>query len=85
MTLTIDIPPNLEGRLCKEAERRGVAAEELACKFLEERLPSPAETPLWERPTEWKTAFKKWVESHDPDIPALSDDAMSRESIYGKP
>ncbi len=47
MTLTIDIPPDLEGRLRKEAERRGVVAEELACKFLEERLPTPAETPLW--------------------------------------
>ena len=84
MTLTIDIPPNLEGRLRKEAERRGVAAEELACKFLEERLPSPAETPLWERPAEWKIAFKKWVESHDPNIPALYDDAMSRPGFRGK-
>ena len=59
MTLNIDIPPDLECRLRNEAEMRGVPEEELACKFLEERLPSPVAPPLCERPAEWKIVFKK--------------------------
>ncbi len=32
---------------------------------------------------EWLAEFHKWVDSHKgKDIPVLSDDAMSRESIY---
>lgn len=39
MTLTIDIPPDLERRLQKEASRKGVALEEYTRMLLEERLP----------------------------------------------
>ena len=33
-------------------------------------------------PEEWVRQFDAWVNSHDPNIPVLSDEAMSRESIY---
>ena len=33
-------------------------------------------------PQEWARQFDAWVSSHDPNIPVLSDEAMSRESIY---
>jgi hypothetical protein len=33
-------------------------------------------------PQEWGRQFDAWVNSHDPNTPVLSDDAMSRESIY---
>ena len=81
MTLTIDISPALEGRLRKEAERRRMAAGELARIFLEERLLSQPENPLWERPADWKVAFHEWVASHEPG-PVLSDEAISHESMY---
>jgi hypothetical protein len=38
VTLTIDIPPELEHRLQDEAARKGVAAEDYARMLLEERL-----------------------------------------------
>lgn len=38
MNLTIDIPPDLERHLQKEASRRGVALDEYAQMLLEERL-----------------------------------------------
>ena len=38
MTLTIDIPPELEHRLQDEAARKGVSAEDYARMLLEERL-----------------------------------------------
>jgi hypothetical protein len=33
-------------------------------------------------PEEWEKAFFKWVESHDPNLPPLSLEDVSRESIY---
>ena len=38
MTLTIDIPPELEHRLQDEAARKGVVASDYARMLLEERL-----------------------------------------------
>jgi predicted transcriptional regulator len=83
MTLTIDIPRELEGRLQEEAAKRGVAAEELARTFLEERLLSPAEGRLWERSGEWEKAFDEWIAGQDPGRPPLPEEAARRESFYG--
>jgi hypothetical protein len=33
-------------------------------------------------PEEWARQFRAWAESHSPNIPVLSDEAMRRESIY---
>lgn len=33
-------------------------------------------------PEEWVKELYAWAESHDPSLPVLSDEAMSRESIY---
>lgn len=84
MTLTIDIPPELEGRLQEEAVRRGMAAEELARTFLEERLLSSAGGPLWERLADWERAFDEFIAGQDPRRPVLSDEAMGRDSFYGE-
>jgi hypothetical protein len=36
-----------------------------------------------ETPEEWIARFHAWVDSHPTDTPLLSDEAISRESIYG--
>ncbi|OCQ92627.1 hypothetical protein BCD64_07670 [Nostoc sp. MBR 210] len=36
-------------------------------------------------PQEWIAAFQEWVESHrELNLPTLSDEDISRESIYGE-
>ena len=36
-------------------------------------------------PQEWVAAFTEWVESHQElNLPSLSDEAISRSSIYGE-
>jgi mannosyltransferase OCH1-like enzyme len=36
-------------------------------------------------PQEWNNAFQQWIDSHKhKNLPSLSDEAMSRESIYGE-
>lgn len=44
----------------------------------------PSEWPLRETatPEERIREFTKWADSHDPNTPALSIEAVSRESIY---
>lgn len=36
-------------------------------------------------PREWARYFDAWVDSHDLNTPVLSDEAMSRKSIYPDP
>jgi hypothetical protein len=83
LKLTIDIPPELEGKLQEEAVKRGVAAEELARTILVERLLSAGGRPLWKRPADWQKAFDEWITSQDPRRRPLSDEGTSRDSFYG--
>lgn len=88
MTLTIDMPPELESRLHQAAARKGVAAADYALMLLKERLLSAGQEdlPFWATATkeEWLQAFNAWMDSHDPTLPLLSDEAISRESMYGE-
>ena len=36
-------------------------------------------------PEGWARQFRAWADNHDPTLPVLSDDTMSRESIYPDP
>ena len=85
MTLTIDIAPELVAQLQKEAARRGLAANDYARRLLEERLLTTEPKPFWATATteEWLQAFNAWMDSHDPTLPPLSDEALRRESFYG--
>jgi hypothetical protein len=40
------------------------------------------DTPYLKTPEERVRFFREWMSSLDPDTPVLSDEAMSRESIY---
>ncbi|MEH2168180.1 MAG: hypothetical protein V7K41_16310 [Nostoc sp.] len=55
--------------------------------MLERLVQADEERPFYETasPTEWVAAFTEWVESHrELNLPSLSDEAISRESIYGE-
>lgn len=83
MTLTIDLPPALEERLNEESAREGVPAEEYARKVLEERLlPAGTDTASGTNGDRLR-AFRDWVGGHaGHSAPPLSDEAISRESIF---
>ncbi len=81
MSLTIELPPDVELRLTQEAARRGVEVGEYVRQLIEQQLP---QTPLWDTLSrdEWIKAFRAWVDSHDPHLPPLPPEAMTRESFY---
>jgi hypothetical protein len=83
MVVTLNLPPNVEEAFLAEARARGVSLDELVRDVLLARESSSraAEIP----PEEWVREFKAWTRSHAEDnLPLLSDEAMSRDFIYGE-
>lgn len=82
MTLTIDLPSELEERLVREAPKHGLSASEYACRLIEQRLCSQQEKTksLWETlaADEWERAFDEYLASHDATNPPLPPEAFER-------
>ena len=82
MTVTLNLPANIEQLYFAEAHARGLAVEEV----IEEALVAarqPVEPSEQLSPQEWMCRFKEWSESPaHANLPVLSDYAISRESIY---
>ncbi len=83
MTVTLDISPEREALLREHAQAFGNTIEEWLVKVTEQMVPPGSIAHLQRsNPKEWIRRFDEWVDSHDPNTPVLSDEAMSRESIY---
>ncbi len=81
MSVTIDLPPEIEARLRAQAAARGVPlAEHLRNVLAEQAAASNArrKTPE-ERARHWRELVAGL-----PDTKPLSDEAMSRDSMYGE-
>ena len=82
MTLTLDLPPHTELAYRAEASARGVPLEVVVREALLAHEPALGVSEM--SPEEWVRRFKAWTRSHAEDnLPVLSDEAISRESIYG--
>jgi hypothetical protein len=83
MTLTLELSPEREAALKAQAQARGMSIEQWLVDLTEQLAPSTSIAHLQKtNPKEWARHFDAWVNSHDPNTPVLSDEAMSRESIY---
>jgi hypothetical protein len=81
MTVTLELSPEVEERISAEAEARGLSVEDYIQRKLEGKstAPDPNALPL----EEWLQKWNEWLSSHDYiKAPPLSDEAISRESIY---
>jgi hypothetical protein len=86
MTVTLDLPPEKEATFKAEARSRGLSLEQWMLEAADQHVQPIALAHLQKiNPQEWARHFDAWVDSHRPDIPVLTDDAMSRESIYPDP
>ncbi|MEO8126117.1 MAG: hypothetical protein ABJF23_22105 [Bryobacteraceae bacterium] len=80
MTVTLNLPPDVESALIAEAQAKGIPLDNLIRDLL--LLHKPILDSEEISPEEWVREFKDWVHSHSRDTPLLSDDAVSREFIY---
>lgn len=67
-----------------KAEAQGTTLDSILRPLAEDTNQPTENRPLYETatPSELAKAFVEWAESHDRSIPALSLEAVSRESIY---
>jgi len=83
MTVTLELSPEREAALKAQAQARGLMVEEWLMELAGEHAPPESIAHLQRsNPREWARQFDEWVNSHDPNLPVLSEQAMSRESIY---
>jgi len=80
MTITLELAPELETRFVAEARAKGIPVGEVVKAYLlRQRVPSSDTAQM--SPEEWDKAWDELLDDL-PDIPTLSDEAISRESIY---
>jgi len=80
MTVKIELPPEIEAGLALQAAAQGVSLPEYLRHLLEDQVAAGAGDSTLspaERATAWREAVRGL-----PDTPPLSDEAISRESIY---
>ena len=79
MTVTIDLRPEIEAGLAVLAAEHGESLTQYVRRLLEEQVPGRGETALspGQRAALWRESVKGL-----PHTAPLSDEAISRESIY---
>jgi hypothetical protein len=83
MNVTIQIPEERAALYQKQAQARGLTVERWLLELADQNAPARSFAHLQKtNPKEWAREFRAWADSHNPNTPVLSDEAMSRESIY---
>ena len=86
MTVTLNLPPEKEAAFKAQAQARGLSLEQWMLEVADQYVQPVSIAHLQKtNPKEWARYFDAWVDSHNPNTPVLSDEAMSRESIYPDP
>jgi len=83
MNVTIEISEEQAAVLKVQAEAQGLTVERWLEQIAAQLAPSTSIAHLQlTNPKEWARRFHQWAEAHDRTTPLLSDQAISRESIY---
>jgi hypothetical protein len=83
MSITLELSPDVEARLTAQAEARGISVEELLKSTIDTFLAvSDSSSSVSLSPQDRAEKFVKWAKRHSIKTPPLSDEAISRDSIY---
>jgi hypothetical protein len=86
MTVTLNLPPEKEAAFRAQAQARGLSLEQWMLEVADQHVQPVSIAHLQKTdPKEWARHFDAWVDSHNANTPVLSEEAMSRESIYAEP
>ena len=82
MTVTLELRPEVEEQLEVQARESGLSVKDYLEKRVEEMM-SASDPQSAKTPEERVRLWNEWLNSHDYiKAPPLSDEALSRESIY---
>ena len=82
VTVPIALTAEEEAALVAQAKAQGVSVDSLLRKAVLEIIAAPPHVKSPELSAEqWEKEFEEWLDSLA-DIPTLSDEAISRESVY---
>lgn len=85
--MTIQLHPEQEQLIGQalEAGLIGDASEvvQIGLESIRQRLEARVSDEALLDPRNWSREFHAWVESHSSSTPLLSDEAISRDSLYG--
>jgi predicted DNA-binding protein len=83
MTVTLDLKPETEERVKQKAAKRGLTVEAFIETVIDADVNRQADESFAETATveEWEQALTNFINNF-PQHPVLSDEAISRESIY---
>lgn len=86
MTITLELTPEMEKQISERAQAAGLPPTEFLQSLIANALATPPEFSLYETasPEEWGRIVDEFSEDFASSIPVLSDEAISRESIYGE-
>ncbi len=82
----VELSPENEAAVKKQAQAQGLTVEQWLARIAAMHVSPTSEAHLQRSdPEEWGRRFNEWAESHDRTKPPLSDEAVSRDSIYPDP
>jgi hypothetical protein len=83
MTVTLELRPEVESQLVAQANARGLSLEEYLKRLVEVQASARAAVNSVQTMSydEWERGFEALIDSF-PQQPVLSDEAISRDSIY---
>src|SRR3954469_5756320 len=86
MAITIELTPEREEKLKAQAKAHGLSVEQWLVQLAELQIQPQGQASIAHlqktNPKEWIRQFRTWADGHDRTTPLLSDEAISRESIY---
>jgi hypothetical protein len=77
MVVKLELKPEVQAGLAAEAEARGLSLE----AYIEQVIQDHAVNAPALSTEAWESEFDAWLSSF-PDVPILSDEAISRDSMY---
>jgi hypothetical protein len=80
MTITLELPPELEARFVAEAKSQGLSVADVVRAYLSNAAPLRGATNLSAADVE--RGFDEAADLIPAGLPPLSDEALSRDSIY---
>jgi hypothetical protein len=83
MTVTIELPPEIEADMLAQAEALGMPVGEYLQSLLSGHMSAKGGGSKLST-EEWIGRFEAWVASHSEIAVVLPDAAMEREAIYGE-